>query len=458
MSTPCNVVVLISGSGSNLQALIDSLAGADTPAVIRAVISNRADAYGLERARKAHIETRFLDHKAYADRESFDAALIQAIDGFDADLVLLAGFMRILSADFVRHYQGRLLNIHPSLLPKYKGLHTHQRALEAGDAEHGCSVHFVTEELDGGPLVVQAAIPVESDDTPETLAQRVHVQEHVIYPLAMRWFAEAESGSANMAPCWMGSFCPHPAIRTEPRRFAMRRALLFLMAVLTLPAQAYELEPFDASYTADWKQMPISGTASRSLKQGDGGRWELNFKASMLLASLTENSTFKVENDTYLPLTYRWAREGLGKNKQTELDFDWAEKQVLGSDRGDQVRQPLNKGQLDKSTYQLALQHDVAVGKKAMSYQVIEGTDVDTYDFRVLGEEKVRTQAGLITAIKVERVRDPTKSNRKTILWFAKDWDFLLVRLYQQESDGKEYQIMLKEGTVNGKAVQGEKG
>jgi phosphoribosylglycinamide formyltransferase-1 len=190
MSTPCNVVVLISGSGSNLQALIDSLAGAESPAVIRAVISNRADAYGLERARKAGIETRFLDHKSYADRESFDAALIQAIDGFDADLVLLAGFMRILSADFVRHYQGRLLNIHPSLLPKYKGLHTHQRALEAGDAEHGCSVHFVTEELDGGPLVVQAAIPVQSDDTPETLAQRVHVQEHVIYPLAMRWFAE----------------------------------------------------------------------------------------------------------------------------------------------------------------------------------------------------------------------------------------------------------------------------
>jgi len=190
MSKSCNVVVLISGSGSNLQALIDSLAGADTPAAIRAVISNRADAYGLERARQAGIETRFLDHKSYADRESFDAALIQAIDGFDADLVLLAGFMRILSADFVRHYQGRLLNIHPSLLPKYKGLHTHQRALEAGDAEHGCSVHFVTEELDGGPLVVQAAIPVESDDTPETLAQRVHVQEHVIYPLAMRWFAE----------------------------------------------------------------------------------------------------------------------------------------------------------------------------------------------------------------------------------------------------------------------------
>ena len=119
------------------------------------------------------------------------------------------------------------------------------------------------------------------------------------------------------------------------------------------------------------------------------------------------------------------------------------------------MRLPLNRGQLDKSTYQLVLQHDVAVGKKSMSYQVIEGTDTDTYDFRVLGEEKVATQAGQIDAIKVERVRDPTKSNRKTVLWFAKDWDYLLVRLYQQETDGKEYQIMLKDGTVDGRQVKG---
>lgn len=146
----CNVVVLISGSGSNLQALIDSLRDGATPARIRAVISNRADAYGLERARQAGIQTEVLDHKAYADRESFDQALAQRIDAHEPHLVILAGFMRILSADFVRHYQGRLLNIHPSLLPRHKGLHTHQRALEAGDREHGCSVHFVTEELDGG--------------------------------------------------------------------------------------------------------------------------------------------------------------------------------------------------------------------------------------------------------------------------------------------------------------------
>ena len=190
MPDTCDVVVLLSGTGSNLQALIDSDDVKASPAKIRAVISNRADAYGLQRAKDAGIDTRVLDHKAFEGREAFDAALIEVIDEFKPKLVVLAGFMRILSAEFVRHYQGRLLNIHPSLLPKYKGLHTHQRALEAGDGEHGCSVHFVTEELDGGPLVVQAVIPVESDDSPHSLAQRVHAQEHRIYPLAVRWFAE----------------------------------------------------------------------------------------------------------------------------------------------------------------------------------------------------------------------------------------------------------------------------
>ncbi len=190
MPAQCNVVVLISGSGSNLQALIDSIAHDGNPARIAAVISNRADAYGLERAKQAGIATAVLDHKQFDGREAFDAALVEAIDAFDPQLVVLAGFMRILTPGFVRHYAGRLLNIHPSLLPKYKGLHTHQRALDAGDSEHGCSVHFVSEELDGGPLVVQAVVPVQSDDSPSSLAQRVHEQEHVIYPLAVRWFAE----------------------------------------------------------------------------------------------------------------------------------------------------------------------------------------------------------------------------------------------------------------------------
>ncbi|MBI6925551.1 phosphoribosylglycinamide formyltransferase [Pseudomonas putida] len=188
-SKPCNVVVLLSGSGSNLQALIDSCAIPDSAMRIGAVISNRADAYGLQRAAAAGIETAVLDHTQFEGREAFDAALVACIDGFAPDLVVLAGFMRILSGDFVRHYQGRLLNIHPSLLPRYKGLHTHRRALEAGDAEHGCSVHFVTEELDGGPLVVQAVVPVAPDDTVQSLAQRVHAQEHVIYPMAVHWFA-----------------------------------------------------------------------------------------------------------------------------------------------------------------------------------------------------------------------------------------------------------------------------
>jgi len=235
----------------------------------------------------------------------------------------------------------------------------------------------------------------------------------------------------------------------------MRRTLLMLLALLTLPAQALELKPFSASYTADWKQLPISGTAERSLQRQDDGRWLLNFEAAMLVASLTEESTLRVENASFLPLTYRFNRSGLGKSKQIELDFDWTEKQVLGSDRGEPVRLPLNRGLQDKSTYQLVLQYDVAAGKKSMSYQVIDGDEIETYDFRVLGAETVRTKTGLIDAIKVERVRDPTQSKRKTVLWFAKDWDYLLVRLHQVETDGKEYQIMLKEGTVDGKPVEG---
>ncbi len=235
----------------------------------------------------------------------------------------------------------------------------------------------------------------------------------------------------------------------------MSRILLTLLALLALPAQALELKPFSASYTADWKQVPISGTAGRSLKALDKDRWELNFEASMLVASLTESSTLRMENDEFLPLTYRFDRSGLGKAKQIELDFDWTQKQVLGNDRGDPVRFPLNRGIQDKSTYQLVLQHDVAAGKQSMSYQVIDGDEIETYDFRVLGPERVRTKAGLIDAIKVERVRDPTQSSRKTVLWFAKDWDYLLVRLHQVEKDGKEYQIMLKEGTVGDRTVKG---
>lgn len=185
-------VVLISGSGSNLQALIDACAAPDYPAEIVAVISNRADAYGLIRAQENKIETAVLDHQPFASREAFDAQLQQLIDRYTPDLVVLAGFMRILTPALVSHYLGRMLNIHPSLLPLYPGLHTHRRALEAGDREHGATVHFVTPELDGGPPVVQASIPIEAGDTEESLAKRVLIQEHVIYPLAVRWFAEGK--------------------------------------------------------------------------------------------------------------------------------------------------------------------------------------------------------------------------------------------------------------------------
>jgi phosphoribosylglycinamide formyltransferase 1 len=184
------IVILISGRGSNMEALIAARDVGQLPVNIAAVISNRPDAKGLETAAQAGIATRCLDHKAYAGREAFDAALAECIDAFAPDLVVLAGFMRILTADFVRHYEGRLFNIHPSLLPSFPGLHTHQRALEEGVRIHGCTVHFVTAELDHGPVVIQAAVPVLDGDDEDSLSARVLRQEHRIYPQAVRWFAE----------------------------------------------------------------------------------------------------------------------------------------------------------------------------------------------------------------------------------------------------------------------------
>ena len=187
----CRIVVLISGSGSNLRSLLDASQGGELgDADVVAVLSNKPGAYGLERAQQAGIATDCVEHQRFDSREAFDNALRVAIDRHQPDLVILAGFMRILTPDFVRHYRGRLLNIHPSLLPKYPGLHTHQRALEAGDAEAGATVHFVTEELDGGPPIIQAKVPTLPDDSAETLAARVLSKEHRIYPLAARWFAE----------------------------------------------------------------------------------------------------------------------------------------------------------------------------------------------------------------------------------------------------------------------------
>ena len=183
------VVVLISGSGSNLQTLIDGWQAGELPIELAAVISNRPNVLGLERAQKANIATQLLDHKDFADRETFDRALMASIDAYRPDLIVLAGFMRILTPEFTQHYMGRMLNIHPSLLPKFQGLHTHQRALDAGEERHGVTVHFVTAELDGGPAIIQASVPVLPSDDAASLAKRVQRQEHIIYPLAVKWFA-----------------------------------------------------------------------------------------------------------------------------------------------------------------------------------------------------------------------------------------------------------------------------
>ena len=197
MTIPTRAVVLISGSGSNLQAFIDQVDNENLPLDITLVISNKADAYGLERAKKAGIETCAIDHREFDSRESFDHALSQKIDSVKPDLVILAGFMRILTTDFVNHYQNRLVNIHPSLLPKYPGTNTHQRAIDAKDQWHGASIHFVVPEVDAGPIILQGRLKIKPDDNSNSLQQRIHKIEHKLYPLAVRWFAEQRLSHAQ---------------------------------------------------------------------------------------------------------------------------------------------------------------------------------------------------------------------------------------------------------------------
>ncbi len=185
-----SIVILISGDGSNLQSIIDRIADKTLDATILAVISNKPDAYGLKRAKKAQIPIEIIDHSHYSHRETFDQQLIQVINKYQPKLIVLAGFMRILSDDFVNKFYRKIINIHPSLLPKYKGLHTHQRVLEAGDKIHGLTIHFVSTDLDGGAIILQKSISVSNIDTVESLAKRLLLQEHIAYPQVIQRFAE----------------------------------------------------------------------------------------------------------------------------------------------------------------------------------------------------------------------------------------------------------------------------
>jgi len=202
------IVVLISGSGSNLQAIIDACSAGFIEGRIQAVISNKADAFGLERAKRAGIATDVIDHKSFANRESFDDELLKKVQAHEPDLIIMAGFMRILTPNFITPLLGKMINIHPSLLPKYTGLNTHQRAIDAGEDEAGATVHFVTEELDGGPPVLQTVVPILEDDDASALAARVLQQEHTIFPLVAKWFCEGRLNLDNGRAILDGEILP----------------------------------------------------------------------------------------------------------------------------------------------------------------------------------------------------------------------------------------------------------
>jgi phosphoribosylglycinamide formyltransferase-1 len=209
------VVILISGSGSNMVTIVDEIRDGKIDADIAAVICNEPEAAGIQKARDRDIPVTVIDHRQFTSRDEFDLGLMRAIEEAEADLVVLAGFMRILTPDFVRRYEGRMLNIHPSLLPKYQGLHTHKRAIDAGDSHHGVTVHFVTEVLDDGPNVIQAVVPVLDGDDVTSLQKRVQLQEHVIYPIAVKWFVEGRLTMQNGKACLDNTPLPSSGVKLD---------------------------------------------------------------------------------------------------------------------------------------------------------------------------------------------------------------------------------------------------
>lgn len=213
MSNNLSLVILISGNGSNLQAIIDEVENNDLPVSIKAVISNQPDAYGLTRAKNHNLPAITIDHKDFLDRESFDKKLKQEIGRHKPDYIILAGFMRILSDDFVSHFHQKIINIHPSLLPKYPGLNTHKKVLAANDKQHGSTIHIVTEKLDSGPIILQSVIPVMPDDSPESLKQKVQAKEYLIYPLAIKWLAEGRITFENNNVFLNGELLPECGVQ-----------------------------------------------------------------------------------------------------------------------------------------------------------------------------------------------------------------------------------------------------
>lgn len=214
---PCRIKVLISGSGTNLQAIIDAISRGEIAGQITEVISNRPDVRGLERAQSAGIATSVLDHRNAATREAYDQALAEHIQATETDLVVLAGFMRILTDGFVERFMGRLINIHPSLLPAYRGLHTHARAIAAGESHAGCSVHYVIPELDAGPVIAQAAVAIAPEDTAESLQRKVQAMEHRLYPQVVGWIADGRVGM-HEGQIWMDGkpLNAPPCLREKP--------------------------------------------------------------------------------------------------------------------------------------------------------------------------------------------------------------------------------------------------
>lgn len=462
MASKPGIVVLISGSGTNLQAIIDTVQEGLIPGELRAVISNRPGVAGLEKAQRAGITTHVIDHRSYPERADFDRALMQSIDGHDPALVVLAGFMRVLTPEFVDRYQGRLLNVHPSLLPAFRGLHTHERALESGIREHGCSIHFVNAELDGGPVIAQAIVPVLAEDTPTSLAARVQQQEHRIYPMVVAWFCEGRLKLLDGKVCLDGKSLPAPlrydSTGAMPSPTSARRSnmgskgttlalvLLFMLIFpVARPVDAIEPSSIPRGYSAEYQAHRLGLTVEAKVDfrhQGDRYVYETLIQPRGLLSvarrdRIIERSVLEMGDDRLRNVSYSYRHEGRktnsGRERVTEMEFDWIKGEVTGEHNGREIALKLTPDTVDRSALQLAMMEKVRLGHRSFSLQVVDRRRIVSYDFTVHGPETIRTPMGVLeTMVAVRKVEERGLTVRT---WFAPSLEYLPVRM-EYEDDG----------------------
>ncbi|MEO7431904.1 MAG: phosphoribosylglycinamide formyltransferase [Dokdonella sp.] len=473
--TPFRIAVLVSGRGSNLQALIDARAAGTLPIEIVLVASDKPLAAALRLAESVGIPTLALDPKAYPERAAFDADLFARIAAHTPDLVVLAGFMRIIDPTVLTPWQGRIINIHPSLLPKYPGLHTHRRAIEAGDSLHGASVHFVTAELDAGPTIAQATLEIGSEDTPSTLAERLLAREHCLIVavvaliaagrIAMRGNAVLQDGEPLAAPLQLvgsnrlrinrgsgvlGQTLALAVTLATPMNAVLLPLLLSFAATTPSIAADIAIKPFHADY-ATLRNGSELGKTTLDLADNGDGTWTLRSDtrgtagmAKLAGVHIVETSRFRWKDGRPEAVAYDFQQTTAFKDKTRHADFDWKAGDVHVVEGDGDFRYRIEAGIIDRQAVTLAIASDLQRGATSFEYKVAVKDRIETMRYTRATGETLNVPAGDFDVVLMQRDGQPGADRKRVARsWFASSLGWMPVQIEQTEKKGDTVTLKL---------------